>query len=76
ASKIGRLQLDIISFNMQKEKLYYDMGKKIASLRKGKEISADVTKPYLQKIGKIETRVGNRKREISRVKKGNTQKKG
>ncbi len=76
ASKIGRLQLDIISFNMQKEKLYYDIGKRIASLRGDKEISVGVIKPYLQKIRKIETRVRNRKREISRVKKWDTQRKG
>lgn len=75
ASKIGRLQLDIISSNMQKEKLYYDIGKKIASLRGSKEISADVIKPHLQKIRKIETRVRNRKREISRIKKWDAQRK-
>ncbi len=74
ASKIGRLQLDIISFNMQKEKLYYDMGKKIASLRSSKEISTAVIKPYLQKIRKIETRVRNRKRAMSRVKKEGAEK--
>lgn len=70
ASKIGRVQLDIVNLNIQKEKLYYDMGKKIASLRSSKNISEDLLRPYLQKLRKIETSVRNKKREIAAIKKG------
>ncbi|NQT21840.1 MAG: hypothetical protein HQ579_00195 [Candidatus Omnitrophica bacterium] len=69
ASKIGRVQLDIISLNIQKEKLYYEIGKKVAALRTGGEKAAIAVKPYLQKLRKIETNIRSKKREISGIKK-------
>lgn len=77
ASSIGRLQIDIMGLNLQKEKLYYDMGKKTASVRSSTQGSDEVLKPYLQKLRKIEIDVRTKKREISRVKKaGSNSKKG
>jgi len=69
ASKIGKLQLDIMGMNIQKEKVYYEMGKKIASMR-GKETDVQgIIEPYLKELRKIESESRNRKREISQVKK-------
>ena len=73
ASKIGRLQIDIVSLNLQKEKIYRDMGKKVASLRSSKGLNGNVVKIYLQKLRKIEVSIRNRKREISMIKKGESQ---
>jgi len=76
ASKIGRIQIDIASLNIQKEKLYYDLGKKIASLRgSGKEISQEAIEPFMQKLRNIELEARNRKRDISRVRKEESGKK-
>ena len=77
ASKIGRLQLDIMSLNIQREKLYYEIGKKIASLRtkKGNVDNVDnVVDSYLKKLRKIEADGRSKKREISRIKKENPEK--
>jgi len=73
ASKLGRLQLDIINFNLQKEKVYYDLGKKVASLR-SKGIGQGVLKPYMEKIRKIEKETRKRKQGISQVKKNQNSK--
>jgi len=70
ASKIGKIQLDIMGLNVQKEKIYYDMGKKIASIR-GKNGDANaILKSYSQKLRKIELEARNKKREIAAIKKG------
>ena len=69
ASKIGKFQLEIVNLNLQKEKIYYDIGKKIASLRSSKKLSRDSIKSYLDRLRKIETEVRGKKREMSEVKK-------
>jgi len=69
ASKIGRVQLDIMSLNVQKEKIYYEMGKRIASIRKEKEKIKELIKPYLEKLRRIETSIRSKKRVISGIKK-------
>ncbi len=68
ASKKGRIQVDIISLNMQKEKVYYDIGKKVSSLNAKKKLNISELEPYWDKIRKIELQARNKKRELSRVR--------
>ena len=69
ASKAGKIQLDIVSLNMQKEKLYYDAGKKIFSVNTKKKLDIPEFETYFKKMRKLETDTRKKKREISRVKK-------
>ena len=56
ASKIGRLQVDIVGMNMQKEKIYYELGKKIIAQRSKKGVEIDkICSPFFQKYRKLET---------------------
>jgi len=69
ASRIGKLQLDIVSLNMQKEKLYYEIGKKVASLNARKKVGITELEPYWKRMRKIETDRRKRKQELSSVQK-------
>ncbi|MDD4203106.1 MAG: hypothetical protein PHQ52_06535 [Candidatus Omnitrophica bacterium] len=67
ASSIGKLQLDIMGINMQKEKLYYEIGKAIATSRK--ENMEKTLEPFMKKIRAFETEIRKKKQEISNIKK-------
>lgn len=69
ASKTGKIQLDIVGLNMQKEKLYYDAGKKAASLNTKKNLNIPELEPYWKKIRKIEMTARKKKKELSMVRK-------
>ena len=69
ASKLGKIQLDILSLNMQKEKLYYDIGKKVVSLSNSKDFDIPAIDSYLKKITKIELNAKKKKKELSSVGK-------
>jgi len=74
ASKLGKIQFDIVSENLKKEKLYYDTGKKVLSMRGKLENMENVLKPYFQKYRKIETEVRKRKRDLSKIKRNSKNK--
>ena len=69
ASKSGKIRLDIVSLNVQKEKLYYDIGKKVFSLNAKKKLDMPELEPYWKKVRKIETDARKKKRELSRARK-------
>jgi len=69
ASKKGKIQLDIVGLNMQKEKLYYDIGKKVVSLNARKKLEILELDPYLKKVRKIESDARGRKKDLSSVRK-------
>ena len=61
--------MDIMGLNLKKEKIYYELGKKIASLRgKNEDVSA-VIQPYLEELRTIEGDGRTKKREIGSIKK-------
>ena len=64
ASKAGKIQLDIVGLNVQKEKLYYDIGKKVTSLNAKKELEIPELVPYWKKMRKIEAGARKRKRDL------------
>ena len=68
ASKAGKIQVDIMGLNMQKEKLYYDIGKKVSSLNAKKKLNISQLEPYWKKIRRIELSVRKNKRELSAVR--------
>ena len=69
ASKSGKLQLDIVSLAVQKEKLYYDIGKKTASLKAKKKLEIRDLEPYWKKMRKLEGAVRKKKRDLSEFRK-------
>lgn len=68
ASKKGKIQLDIVGINMQKEKLYYDIGKKAVSLNSKKSLGIPALDSYFNKIRSLESGARKKKREFSMVK--------
>ena len=68
ASKRGKIQVDIIGLNVQKEKVYYDIGKRVSSLNAKKKLNIAELKPYWDKIRKIELKTRKKKRELSSVR--------
>jgi hypothetical protein len=69
ASKTGKIQLDIVGLNMQKEKLYYDIGKKVVSLNAKKSLNIEDLQPLLKKVRTISTDARQKKRELTVVRK-------
>ena len=69
ASKKGKIQLDIVGLKMQKEKLYYDIGKKVVALNSKKSLEIPAIGSYLKKIRKLESSARSKKRELSSVGK-------
>ncbi len=69
ASNIGKLQMEIMGINLQKEKIYYDLGKKVAGLKsKNGDIMAAL-KPYWEKLAKMDREIKTKNREIVMLSK-------
>jgi hypothetical protein len=68
ASKIGKLQVEVVALNLEKEKIYYEMGKKVAK-DSGADVAASV-KPFLDKLNKIDSDIKGKNKKISLIKKG------
>ena len=69
ASKTGKIQLDIMSLNVQREKLYYDIGKKIAAINSKKTIDIPELEPLWKRMSKIEDDAEKKKEQLVLVKK-------
>ncbi len=69
ASRTGKIQLDIVGLNMQKEKLYYNIGKKVVSLNAKKKIDSPEIQNLLKSLRKLEADARKKKRELSGVRK-------
>ena len=70
ASKIGRLQLDVVSFNLKKENAFRQIGKKVADMHSSKK-SLDASKltALFNQIEKANNQIKNKKSQISKLKK-------
>ena len=69
ASKMGKVQLDIAGINLQKEKVYYEIGKKVASLNsKDKKLVPGLTSHW-KKLRSLEVKARGKKRFLSEIKK-------
>ncbi|MFH1594091.1 MAG: hypothetical protein ABID09_05300 [Candidatus Omnitrophota bacterium] len=69
ASKSGKIQIDLMGLNVQKEKLYYDIGKKIIALNKKKDLGLEELKPFWNQLRKLEGTARKKKRELSAVRR-------
>jgi len=68
-SKAGKIQLDIVALNMQKEKLYYDIGKKVVAMKEKDALDIPALEPYWKSVQKIEMNTRKKKKELSGVNK-------
>lgn len=64
ASKAGRVRLDILGLNVQKEKLYYDIGKRLVQLHAKRKLDIPELESYWKKLRKIEQDARKKKREL------------
>lgn len=69
ASKTGKIQIDIVGLNVQKEKLYYDIGKKVVSLKAKKSLNIPELESYWKQLRKLETDARKKKKDLSTVRK-------
>jgi len=69
ASKTGKIHIDIMGLGVQKEKVYYDIGKKIVSLNVRKKLGISEIESHLKKLRKLESDTRKKKRELSGVRK-------
>jgi hypothetical protein len=69
ASKMGKLQFDIAGINLQKEKIYYEIGKKVASLNSKDKKAIPGLTSYWKKMRDLEVKSRGKKRALSEVKK-------
>ncbi|MCQ9206806.1 MAG: hypothetical protein NG740_02860 [Omnitrophica bacterium] len=67
-SKSGKIQLDIMGLNVQKEKLFYDIGKKVADLNTKKDLGLAELESYWRKMDKIHKEVESKRKALSSVK--------
>lgn len=67
-SKIFKIQMDMFGLNLQKEKLYHEIGKEVAGkLLKDSLDVADLEK-YRKDLVKLQSAADKKKRDISKVK--------
>ena len=70
-SKAGKIQFDIMNLAMQKEKLYYDIGKKVASIKMKKKLDIPELAQYWMRLRKIQSGTRTKKQELSGFRKKN-----
>lgn len=69
ASKIGKLDFDIMGLGLKKEKIFHQIGKKLHELKGEPEKWSDAINQFMNEINKIEKEVKSKKREISSIRK-------
>lgn len=69
ASKVGKLQLDIAGINLQKEKIYYEVGKKVSKLKSNVKSDIPGLDAYWKKIRDLEVKARQKKKALSEIKK-------
>ena len=69
ASKLGKIQLDIMSLSVQKEKLYYDIGKRTATINAKRNLDIPELEPCWRKMSKLEEDARRKKETLAHVRK-------
>ncbi len=70
-SKAGKIQFDIMNLAMQKEKLYYDIGKKVAAIKAKKKLDIPELAPHWIRLRKIQSGTRTKKKALSGFGKKN-----
>jgi len=68
-SKLVGIQMDILSLALQKEKLYYDIGKEVADKIMKGTIEAPSLDKYRKRLSSLETKKEKDRKTLSRVGK-------
>ena len=69
ASKIGKLQLDVVSINLNKENIFRQAGKKIYEMHTKGEIDPAKLASLFNQIDKLNGQIKLKKGKIARLKK-------
>ena len=69
-SKIGRLEIDVVTLRMEKEKLFKDIGKRVVERGLAEEINDSTVKGMSGKVNAIVKESKKKKAEISKIGKG------
>jgi len=70
ASKIGKLQLDVVSINLKKENVFRQAGKKAYEMHANKkEIQSSKLTSLFNQVDKLNQQVKGKKSKIARIKK-------
>ena len=71
ASRIGKLQLDIVSVNLKKENAFRQIGKRVVEMHAQKgEIRPERLSSLFNQIEKINRQIKSKKAQIAKLKKG------
>ncbi len=71
ASRIGKLQLDIVSINLKKENIFRQVGKKAYEIHSRKnEIEPAKLASFFNQVDKLTQQIKAKKAQIARLKKG------
>ena len=70
ASKVGKLQLDIVSINLKKENVFRQIGKKSYEMySKNKQIELAKLTSLFSQVNKLEHQIRAKKAKIAKLKK-------
>ena len=69
ASQAGKAQIDILSLNVKKEKLYYDLGKKVVSLNAKKKINMPELEPFWKSLRELQKDSRKKKQTLNAITK-------
>lgn len=70
ASKVGKLQLDIVSINLKKENIFRQIGKRVYEMHsKKKQIESVKLTSLFSQVSKLEHQVRTKKSKIAKLKK-------
>jgi len=64
ASQAGKAQIDILGLNVKKEKLYYDLGKKVAALNAKKKLGIPELESFWKKLRELQKDARKRKQAL------------
>lgn len=70
ASRIGKLQLDIVGLNLKKENVFRQAGKKVCEMHSKKSgIESAKLLPLFKQIDKLSHQINSKKAKINKLKK-------
>ena len=68
-SQMAKIQMDILASQIQKEKIYYDIGKEVAEKIMGKGLDVASLDKYKKRLSALEKQAEKKKKEIGKIKK-------
>ena len=69
-SKIGKLEIDVVNLNMKREKLFKDIGKRVAEFSLKEEINNSAISDMCDKVNAVAEEAKEKRAAISKIGKG------